>query len=198
MGKSMFLRKVQASVRSVPLDRPRAIVIAAYLDTLAFGASLNAAGIYIDIIKQVEEELFRLGALPSDCPSTVHAFARYMNEENRAFRAALLELLGRSSFPFRVVVLIDEIQPVLRSPWGRGFCDNLRQLLTNEPDISSYLDVVIAGAKEMVEIAVDIGSPLANVLSWKHLELFSYSETSALVSKCRRNINYSYMIGYLS
>jgi hypothetical protein len=83
----------------------------------------------------------------------------------------------------QIIFLFDEIEPILLSDWGCSFLANWRSLLQNTPNLSPYISAAFAGASEMYEIARDIGSPLANILEWRELELFSLDDTAKLMCK---------------
>src|SRR5208282_1844717 len=95
--------------------------------------------------------------------------------------AALMRRLS-ASFEPRMVVLIDEVEPVVATSWGRGFFGNWRYLLSNDPDTSPYLSVLFSGAKEMTALADDVGSPIANILTVRQLRPLTWAAIQELAN----------------
>lgn len=191
MGKTTLLRKIEHDIKKdlqVSL-KTGSLMLPIYVDTLKLSRPLTAKTLYIDIVEQVEEYLKTINFLRSSYPSAISIFEEFPQEENRAFARILkgfIEEVQEYGF-FRIGILIDEIEPITNTEWADGFFSNWRHLLSNEPELSSYISIVLAGAKEMIHIARDIGSPLANILTWRELSLFSRQDTENLVHTPTQN-----------
>lgn len=186
MGKTTLLRKIEQVLTTEIKSSVSAgsLMLPVYIDMLSFSSPLTAKAIYVDIVRQLDRKLKEIGLLGKSYPSAVPVFGEFPREENRAFTKIVkkyIEEIHEQCF-FRIGVLIDEIEPITVTEWGDGFFGNWRHLLSNEPDVSSYISIVLAGAKEMFHIAKDIGSPLANILTWQELSLFSKKDTDDLVN----------------
>ena len=174
----MLLRKLESTLLQ-DLQTGLGVTLPLYTDSLTLPADMSPSNLYGSLADQLLARLVDLGH-PQEVIGTIR-FCDRPQEENIVFRDALTRVFKATNY--RIALLIDELAPVLRRPWGRGFCDNLRQLLSNEPGVSERFDVVITGARELYEIAIDLGSPLANVLTWRELGLFGYSESIELITK---------------
>lgn len=90
-------------------------------------------------------------------------------------------LLTDSTAVIRAVVLFDEIEPLLLNSWAEGFFANWRALLSNIPDVSPTFAAVFAGARELVRLRHDVGSPLMDVLEFRSLRNLDLDECTRLV-----------------
>jgi len=99
------------------------------------------------------------------------------------FKDILKPALPKLSQRPRIVVLFDEIEPIIVCDWGHGFCAQWRALLSNTPDLSEYFTAVFAGAQEMAALQHDLGSPLKDVLEWRILHGLDYPDTCRLMQE---------------
>lgn len=184
IGKTTLLRKIErelaAAITSVPAG---SLTLPVYVDILKLPRPLTPRAVYVDIVRQVEQSLKNHGLLKNAHRSQVSLFEELPREEIRVFAQILTDLVERMGgrIFLRLAILFDEIEPIAKSDWAEGFFSNWRHLLSNEPDLSQHISVVLSGAKEMSVIARDVSSPLANILSWRELSLFSRQETERLV-----------------
>jgi len=165
------------------------VLLPAYVDVLGLPYPLTPGALYAEVVTQVEQGLQVAGLLPISWTSQRAILDEWPGEENRAFREAFKAF--RQALPcgfLQFVVLIDEIEPIVEAEWGRGFFNNWRSFLSNDEVLTGHLTAVFTGAREMRVIAQDLGSPLANVLEWKELALFSAADTAALVNEPTRHL----------
>ena len=181
IGKTMFLRKVEDVLAQFALTATSLLTIPVYVNAQQFQVPLELRGFYRAVIQGIVARLTDLrlgGSLEAWFSSSADA-----ERETSLFRDQMVNLTKLLPSYLQLVVLIDEIEPILDTDWGRGFCDNWRQLLHNDPDLSPHLSTVMVGGKEMSRIALDVGSPLSNVLTWKYLTVFDERETTELICK---------------
>jgi hypothetical protein len=186
IGKTTLLRKIE---RDLVLSKKSSLAagslnLPVYVDILDLPHPISAKTIYTTIIQELERGLKDAGLLRKSHPSALSVFEEFPREENRAFKQIIIGFIEeiKNCF-FRAVVLIDEIEPITRSDWADGFFSNWRHLLSNEPMLSQRISAVFSGAKEMTAIARDVGSPLANILAWRELSLFSWQDTAKLINE---------------
>ena len=170
MGKTTFLRKLEGDLRRQAFGAPQdgLSVLIVYLDLHAVPPPLSPDAIYDVVLAQVRRAL-PATATPS-APEPLHPFAQELARH----------LAGSESRP-QVVVLFDEIQPLVTADWGPGFLANWRSFLHNEPAVDPYLSAVFAGSQELDYLRHELGSPLANILTWKGLRVFDQASTARLV-----------------
>jgi hypothetical protein len=84
----------------------------------------------------------------------------------------------------RIVFLIDEFDLFGTYDWHGHFFDNLRSLLTNNPEAREYIAIVVAGPKKLESLLVEgDGSPLGSALSWRYLALLDEEDSNRLVNE---------------
>lgn len=180
MGKTTLLRRVEADLkeRSQQWATGGLLVIPVYVDSLSLSRPITSEQIFGFIVEGIKRQIvsdktsmgnFKAG-LVSLNPFTAR-LAQYIEDINASNRRP------------QIIVLFDEIEPILSCDWAEGFFANWRALLHNEPAVSPYVSAVFAGAFEMFQLARDVGSPLGNILSWRELRLFSAEDTSLLVNE---------------
>lgn len=176
MGKTTLLRFVENDLiaQKESLARGGFLLIPVYVDTLSLKLDLDPDKllqlIAQNINKQIASRLDTKDA-PKEFPVSVARFEDYLLETQS----------NLSKYRIQIIFLIDEIEPILNTEWGKGFFSYLRHLLQN-CSMSSYLSAIFSGASEMDEIARDIGSPLSNILDWHELGLFSIEDTRSLMT----------------
>ena len=182
MGKTTLLRRVEADLvtRGKQWIRGGLLVIPVYLDALALSYPITADSIFESILRRVTEGVRNIKSSSGN--------KRIHNSPFHPFVAQLADFI--SSIPdyrAQIVILFDEVEPILAYEWGQAFFANWRAFLHNEPIISPHISAAFAGASEMLHLARDIGSPLGNVLTWRELALFSLEDTSLLVNEPTNN-----------
>lgn len=179
IGKTTLLRKIEYELHSrlTSLMDGGLVVIPVYVDTLSF-ADLTSPDIISDrILEATTEFVSRHLTYDSKNRSLEH-------DPLNPFAQELLSLIERiSEYRVQIVVLFDEISPVVYADWGTTYLGNWRALLHNTPPLSNYISATFAGAREIVNLANDVSSPLANILSWKCLQSFSVADTRLLVEE---------------
>lgn len=180
MGKTTLLRRVEADLRE---RAPQwavggLLVIPVYIDGLSLSHPITAGQIFDFIVQKIR------GWIVSDKELLVNSRSSPLPlNPFTAQLAQYIEDINASNHRPQIIVLFDEVEPVLNCDWGEGFFSNWRALLNNEPAVSPYISAVFAGASEMFQLARDVGSPLGNILSWRGLQLFSFEDTSLLVNE---------------
>jgi len=192
IGKTTLLRKIEEELRNqFEVAKTQGfLLLPVYLDTLSFPFIFTPRYLYLQVIEKAQHELEQLQLLEKQGEPYADLFDRFLDEENIAFREAVLDLIAQIAprCSVRIAVMIDEIEKILCTEWGQGFFDNWRSLLT-DPDLFPRRSVVLllSGAKEIKAITEDIGSPLSNVLSWKELKLFAEDESRKLIDEPTQN-----------
>lgn len=180
MGKTTLLRRVEADLRERAQQWASGglLVIPMYIDGLSLPPSITVEQVFSIILEKTgewvaldEEQVLntRLEALP------LHPFTAQLAQQ--------IVNINKSNRRPQLVLLFDEVEPILNFPWGQGFFSNLRAVLNNEPAVSPFVSAVFAGASGMFQLARDVGSPLGNILSWRELRLFSFEDCSSLVNE---------------
>ena len=108
------------------------------------------------------------------------------NEEATAFvdfKEDLAIILKSARYPFRMILLLDEVEPLISKQENNIFFGNLRSLLSNTPPLSRHIALVMAGTRGLSCLAEERGSPLENILDIKHLEVFDKNATISLIQK---------------
>ncbi len=176
MGKTTLLRRVEKDLFSYAhkVKEGGFLVLPVYIETLALPERFSAEAVYQTIASLVAKQIHHIAELPVIDYEQVNVtnFTTYLKSVVNAITEYYLP---------QFIFLFDEIEPIVKSDWGRVFFDNWRSLLHNTPDLDKYTTALFSGASEMVEIARDIGSPLGNVLTWRELRLFSRDDTAKLM-----------------
>lgn len=171
MGKSTLLRAIEADLRhSLPMWRESGlIVVPIYLDGLAFDRPIEPNALWKRIVKEIGVAV----GDPKRCE--IHDFGDFVS--------TCRILLERCELAVRVVALVDEIEPILACNWADGFFANWRALLSNIPEVSGSFAAVFAGARELGRLQQDMGSPLMDILEWRSLRNFSFSDACRLMEE---------------
>lgn len=179
MGKTTLLRRVEADLITLSKQwiNGGLCVVPVYVDALALPHPITPDSIFDLIFRKIEHGIKPACSQKSendlvfDCP--LHPFA-----------GELANLIHKfSDYRLQIVMLFDEVEPILALEGGMAFFSNWRAFLHNEPAISPYISAVFAGASEMIHLARDIGSPLGNVITWRELVSFSLKDTALLVNE---------------
>jgi hypothetical protein len=180
MGKTTLLRRVEADFRECAQQWADGglFVIPIYIDGLSLSRPITSGQVLDFILQKIR-----------NCTAPMKPVANSYSSLNpfTAQLAQQIKDINASNHRPQIIVLFDEIEPILSCDWGKGFFANWRALLHNEPEISPYISAVFAGASEMFQLARDVGSPLGNILSWRELRLFSFEDTRLLVNEPTNN-----------
>ncbi|MEM3485655.1 MAG: hypothetical protein QXI12_08545 [Candidatus Methanomethyliaceae archaeon] len=178
MGKTTLLRRVEADLaeHSKQWLEGGLLVIPVYVDGWSLSHPITPDGVFAIILNMIERLLKPWSALTASLPEElppVHPFAARL--------AGVVNCLP--GYRPQIIILFDEVEPILKHDWGQSFFANWRSLLHNEPAVSPYISAAFAGASEMFQLTRDVGSPLSNILAWRELTLFSEEDTSLLVNE---------------
>jgi len=171
MGKSTLLRRVEIELRA-GADQWRSgglLVIPLYIDGLTLPRPLSASAVWSCLLSELQS------ALP-DQPLQAHDLPDF-----NAFKQTVQPVLSSLAERPRVIVIFDEIEPILVCEWALGFLGQWRALLSNTPGLSEYFTAVFAGAQEMAVLQRDVGSPLKDVLEWRSLRNLEFEDACQLM-----------------
>jgi hypothetical protein len=180
MGKSVLLAKVMEDIRSRSKEWMRGglVVVPVHIDGLELPYEITPGGIFHLIARRLSTRMRTHDISAQEVRENAWVDTEYLD----SFFEYLTQLASCIECRLQVVIFFDEIEPVLKHEWGQNVFFNWRKVLSNSP-VSAFISAVFAGATEMRMIAEDIGSPLAGILKWKELELFSLEDTSNLVNE---------------
>lgn len=173
MGKTTLLRRVELDLRA-SIDQWRTgglLVIPIYVDGLALPRPLTLSDIWTYLLSQLQDTLPDQW-LRADNPLDFRMFTEIL-------RPVLTNLSERP----RVIVMFDELEPIIVHDWADSFLGQWRALLSNTPDLSEYFTAVFAGAREMAVLRRDVGSPLKDILEWRNLHTLEYEDACQLMQK---------------
>lgn len=175
MGKTTVLRRVQRDLlrQVAKWVEGGLLVIPIYIDGLALPRPLTESYLWELLLQQVSAKLevpeFAVRQLGFD------GFDRFKQTTSEMFQSLDTEV--------RVVVLFDEVEPVLVCDWCDAFLSHWRALLSNTPSLSTCFTSVFAGARELDVLRDDIGSPLKDILEWHSLRSFTYGDACRLMQE---------------
>lgn len=173
MGKTSVLRYVENDFLSAA-DQWRSqglLVVTVYVDGLAFARPLAPEQIWTFIFQKISK-CFNPGA---ESPSAITGFTDFVERVSHQ--------VEQCQDAVRIVVLFDELEPILAESWADAFFANWRALLSNLAPLSHSMAAVFAGARELVRLREDIGSPLMDILEFRSLRNLAFSEMKALASE---------------
>lgn len=173
MGKTTVLRFVEDKLHSEKeaLRASGTQIVPIYIDGLALPRPLKAELVWRKILKNICSVL---GSGDQPFPAEV---------DFTEFLELVSGVLARAEFVPKIVVIIDEIELFLIYDWADSFFGNWRALLSNYPEVSKYFSAVFSGAREMINLQHDIGSPLGDVLEWRNLQSLSDEESYSLMAE---------------
>lgn len=173
MGKTTLLRRVEQELKAeIEHWRAKGLrIVPIYVDGLTLPRPLSATDVWGELLRQLQQ------ALPGTllCTENPPDFATF----KEIVQPALANLLER----FRIIVMFDEIEPIVICDWARGFLAQWRALLSNTPNLSEYFTAVFAGAHEMAILQYDIGSPLKDILEWRSLRCLDFEDACDLMQE---------------
>ncbi len=186
MGKSVLLNKVMQDMvsNSEEWRRGGLVVVPVYID----GHGLPFDGSPLDIFLRIADSVDSYVRSRSLLSKEVHKAKETSGATDylSSFSERLTTVAQSMDCRLQVVILFDEIAPILNHEHGLGFFWNWRTVLSNSP-LSSFASAVFAGATEMRTIAEEHGwSPLGNIVAWKELGLLSLDDTNDLVNEPTR------------
>ena len=170
MGKTTLLRRVERDLRA-GIERWRQgglRVIPIYVDGLALPRPLSVSDIWALLFREIQSALMDR-ADPLD------------QSEFDGFKRAVGPVLRNLDERPRVIIIFDEIEPIVVCDWADAFLSHWRALLSNTPGLSQFFSAVFAGARETDALRRDVGSPLKDVLEWRSLRSLRYEDACALM-----------------
>jgi len=173
MGKTTLLRRIELDLRA-SIGQWRAgglLVIPIYVDGLALPRPLTISDVWAYLLRELQHDLPDL-QLRGDS-----------SLDFRTFSEILKPVLSNLPERPRVIVMFDEIEPILVHDWSDAFLGQWRALLSNTPNFSEYFTAVFAGAQEMAALRRDVGSPLKDILEWRNLRALDYEDACQLMQK---------------
>lgn len=173
MGKTTLLRRVEMELQA-SINQWRAgglLVIPIYVDGLVLPRPLTSCDVWSYILFELKRSL---SGQPLRFSSPVD-FSTFKEEVGPV-------LANLPEYP-RVVVLFDEVEPIVVCNWAKEFLGQWRALLSNTPGLSEYFTAVFAGAREMGELQRDVGSPLKDILEWRNLRALDYEDACRLMQE---------------
>jgi hypothetical protein len=173
MGKTTLLRRVELELQA-GIDQWRAgglLVIPIYVDGLVLPRPLAASDVWVYLLRGLQSAL---PDQPLRAPSPV---------DFSAFKQIVQPVLINLPERPRIIVMFDEIEPIVVCDWANGFLGQWRALLSNTPYLSEYFTAVFAGAREMTALQRDVGSPLMDILEWRSLRSLEYDDACRLMQE---------------
>jgi hypothetical protein len=173
MGKSTVLRSVEQDVLASDKEwrKQDVVVFPIYVDGLSLSRPLKPdvlwGRLYDGICSSTPEQ------------NNLHVPGQQLTFDD--FVVKTRKFLADSPQAIRILVLFDEIEPVLAEAWADGYFANWRALLSNTPGVSSQFAAVFSGAQELVRLRQDIGSPLMDVLELRSLANLDFEESCRLM-----------------
>ncbi|MDE0026631.1 MAG: hypothetical protein OXP69_19655 [Spirochaetaceae bacterium] len=172
IGKTTLLRRVQRDLRS-RLKEWRdggVLVIPIYVDGLTLPRPLAEHDLWEVLFRELQSAL-------SDSSSDL------IEPDYDTFKSAVSSLFRDLEQQPRVIVMFDEVEPMVVCEWADAFLSHWRALLSNTPGLSEYFTAVFAGARELDALRRDIGSPLKDVLEWRSLRCLTYEDACRLMQE---------------
>lgn len=172
MGKTTLLRRVERDLRA-GVEQWRSgglLVIPIYIDGLVLPCPLAASDVWTLLFRELQSAL----------PGLSQPFESF---DFDGFKTAVASVLPNLLEHPRIIVMFDEIEPIVVCDWADSFLSQWRALLSNTPELSEYFTAVFAGAQEMAALRRDIGSPLKDILEWRNLRSLAYEEACRLMQE---------------
>lgn len=171
MGKTTLLRRLEQDLRSggEQWKAGGLLVIPIYIDGLTLPRPLTGGYVWFEILQRL------FASLSVTVPQSSQEL------DFSTFKQYLQPVLSGLSERPRVIVLFDEIEPIMVYEWSGGFFAQWRALLSNSPGLHEFFTAVFAGAREMAELQRDVGSPLKDILVWRVLRALDSEDASLLM-----------------
>lgn len=173
MGKTTLLQRLANELRAgfEQWQSGGLLVIPIYIDGVSLPRPLMANEVWGSILVELQR------ALPNQTLRTDNEldFAAFKEIVQPVF----LNLPERA----RIIVIFDEIEPIVACDWSESFFNYWRALLGHTPNLSEYFTAVFAGARDMDALRRDISSPLRDILEWRSLRVLEYDDACALMQE---------------
>jgi hypothetical protein len=173
MGKTTLLRRVEQDLR-IGIEQWRAgglLVIPIYVDGVTLPKPLHSCDIWGYLLGELQNAI-------SDQPFQIVGSPEFSD-----FKQIITPVLSNLSERPRIIVIFDEIEPIVACEWSDVFFNHWRALLGHTPNISEYFTSVFAGAYDMQALRREITSPLRDILEWRSLRTFDYEGACQLMQE---------------
>jgi hypothetical protein len=140
--------------------------------------------IYVCILRYLYRALQRSRALNCDFASTdLHAIVAQDHDSLSFFQFenVLEDLVRRMQNPFRLVLLLDEVESMTGFGWSETLFNQLRALIYDGP-LAAVVKLVLTGSANVIR-ARYAGSPLLNAVKIEHLASFSEIDLQTLIAR---------------
>lgn len=172
MGKSTLLRRVESELRAgiEQWQSGGLLVIPIYIDGLALPRPLTTEYLW----QTLADEILSVAT---------DSMIKVITPDFSAFKKELVQALTNLDTRPRVIVMFDEVEPILAHEWADGFFANWRALLSNTPGLSEYFTAIFAGARELSALQRDVGSPIKDILEWRSLRPLDFEDACRLMQE---------------
>lgn len=187
-GKTSVLKVIESQllVRVSQSDSIELHVFPLFVDLKLYDKR-NQYDIYFGILEELCAALRTQNWLPFDLKETdLYAFINSHSETVSIleFRAILVDLEQRFEnvhFPFRLILLLDEVESTTDFDWSEKFFDQLRAMI-HTGSLSGFLKLVLTGASKLIQIKQS-GSPLLNAVKIKYLSAIPEMDIETLIMR---------------
>jgi hypothetical protein len=187
-GRSSVLRAIESrlSVRLSGCPQGERHVVPLVVDLKRCGTE-SERSVYACILRELHRRLrrnHRLAMPLSETAIPTLAAEGPLPLSNFQFEDALDELATRVEGllgPFRLVLLLDEVEATTRFGWSETLFNQLRALIYDGP-LADVVRLVLTGSAQVTRVR-HAGSPLLNAVKIVHLEPFSEADLQDLVAR---------------
>jgi hypothetical protein len=140
--------------------------------------------IYVCILRYLCRALQRSRALNCDFASTdLHAIVTQDRDALSFFQFedVLEDLVRRMQSPFRLVLLLDEVESMTGFDWSETLFNQLRALIYDGL-LADVVKLVLTGSANVIR-ARHAGSPLLNAVKIEHLASFAEADLQTLIAR---------------
>jgi len=142
----------------------------------------NEQKVYARILQLLYRALLRhppaASALREHNPGRELSVSYYEFEEKLDFlQTELKKELGA----VRLILLLDEVESIIKYPWSETLLNQLRSMIYDGP-LSNIVKIVLTGSAQVVQVRHE-GSPLLNALKVVHLESLDAAGIGALMQR---------------
>src|SRR5579884_238232 len=173
MGKTTLLRRTEQELVAAVEGWRRGglLVVPIYVDGLQLRWPIRSDAIWGTLLRLILKAMSRERV---DTPADI---------DFQGFKELLSPIMLEIPERPRIIVMFDEIEPIIVQEWSQTFLDNWQALLSNIPDLSPYFAAVFTGAHEMAALQRDLGSPLRGVLEWRNLHALDLGSATRLMEE---------------